>query len=80
MFGHDAALRFLEVFAGTKVKVPDLDVVRKAVQDAEIWVRMEQDPNEAPALAREFDLDEPTVHAVHARMERLVHGVQAATR
>ena len=73
IFGHDAGLRFLEVFAGTTITVPPPGTIKNAAIHAAIWRRL-REGEEVDDLAVEFGLDVHEVDAINENMSVVVAG------
>lgn len=70
-FSHEHVLRFLEIFGGCTITVPEPSVVINAGRNAAVWRRVE-DGEEVADLSVEYDLEEDDVEKIHSRMTLLV--------
>lgn len=68
IFGNEAAIKFLDIFAGNNVVVPSKDLVVKAVRDAHIYHELVvQETGDPHSLARLYEIDFRTVNNIAAR-------------
>lgn len=70
IFGREATIQFLEVFAGCRIRVPKLDKLEALARATAIYVRIRQArPRQRPAiiqiLAEEYDLTEDRVRSIY---------------
>lgn len=70
-FGEEHLIRFLDIFAGRTLTIPDRDVLHRRIRDVRIWVTMNQDSGAAPELAKEYGLSEPRIHDINQQIARL---------
>ena len=72
IFGRDATLKFLEVFAGCSLSVPKVEKLEKLARNAAIYLRIEQaslkqQPSIVESLSEEYNLTESQVRRVFAK-------------
>jgi len=88
IFGRDGTVRFLEIFAGCRIKVPKLERLEKLAQHAAIYIRLEkarknQKASVVHALALEYDLTESQIRKIHATTKKTLEvelGFKVTTR
>lgn len=51
IFGRDAVVKFLDIFAGQTIRVPPREVIERHVQDATIWVEVQRGERTLPQIA-----------------------------
>lgn len=71
IFGREATIKFLDVFAGTRIKVPKLEKLEALARDTAIYVRIEnvsnrQKPAVVKSLAEEYELNEDRIRSIYA--------------
>lgn len=76
IFGKDAAMKFLHVFAGTSFKVPSPELLKDCIRDAMIYAKLREPSGRArdrlvEELGSEHDLDRATLLSVRRKMHRL---------
>ena len=77
IFGLESATKFLEIFAGRTIQVPDVDVLRKAVRDVDVYstlLGLPKGKERNAALARVRDrhaLTANEIKAIEIRMRAL---------
>jgi len=74
IFGKEATIKFLDVFAGCTVKVPKVETIEKLARDAEIYIRIEQAPYSQQAsiiseLSLANDITHDRVRTIYARIK-----------
>ena len=77
IFGRETLFRFLELFGGTTIKVPSETEIKKAARDVDIYCRItdaaaDHRDEVITVLAREHDLTETWVRAIHDEMRKLM--------
>lgn len=75
IFGREATIRFLEIFAGCRVKVPKLDKLETIARSTAIYVRVSQvsekrKPSIIKALAEEYELTEDRIRSIYNRTKK----------
>lgn len=79
-FGDEHALKFLDLFAGMTIRVPQRAVIEQAMRDVRIWMEMTMTPEKGPDLATEYALDADAIARIYRetaqRMEQLGVGAQ----
>ena len=73
IFGHDKLLDFLELFAGTTIKVPSRDVLARAIRDVYVYVLLsrEDNPDNVSFLAKRYEIDRDTVRQIFQEMSQI---------
>jgi len=79
IFGKEKLLQFLDIFAGTTVKVPTKRVLEDAIRDTYIYLGMEKArtsgkkkkimPDVVKDLAARYDIDEIHVQRIYNDMK-----------
>jgi hypothetical protein len=83
IFGEEALVKFLDVFAGRSVQVPSRDTITRRLRDVRIWLAISEDdsPERVQLLASEYGLDPGYIRdrysAVSKRMKEF--HIKAAT-
>jgi hypothetical protein len=82
IFGRDTLLKFLDIFAGTTVKVPSRKCIENAIRDVSIFVRLERTPSGSKArlvrdLASEFGLNDGQVRKSYYEVEKKADNYQS---
>lgn len=72
IFGREATLRFLEIFAGSTLIVPRIDQLQKLARNVEIYFRLERAPDSQHAevvriLADDFEISRDQVRVIYAK-------------
>lgn len=70
IFGQEAFLKFIDVFAGTTVTVPDRTVLTNLVRDADIYARL-QEGESTEALADKYGITTEAVRWIHHQVKRV---------
>jgi hypothetical protein len=76
VFGPEQVMRFLDLFAGTRVDVPSRDVISQALRDADIYARLTAHEDTVRGLAAKFGLEEHRVADAYARVAALVEATK----
>lgn len=77
IFGQDALIKFLDVFAGRHIEVPPRDILERRIRDVRIWLELgrRDEPDVTHALANEYGISTQAVREVYrtvsSYMERL---------
>lgn len=79
IFGEEAVIKFLDIFGGITVRVPDRGVLERAVRDVDIYVTLARcdTPNVVGDLARKYDIDEGYVRELHTKVKGLQEAIGA---
>ena len=77
VFGREHLIRFLELFGGTTITVPNTEDLAQAVRDVSIYCRMSAAPKEqqsevAASLSKEYSVDGTLVLRIYAQMTKLM--------
>lgn len=72
IFGREVTIRFLEIFAGCRIRVPKLDKLEALARSTAIYVRLEQVSVRQrqmviKTLAEEYELTEDRVRTLYAK-------------
>lgn len=72
IFGREATIKFLEVFAGCRIKVPSIEKLENLARSTAIYVRIKQSKSKRRAmivqmLAEEYELTEDRVRSIYNR-------------
>jgi hypothetical protein len=78
IFGKEATIKFLDIFAGTTVKVPSKQVIENAIRDTFIYLTLKKAKrsyNIKPAdvvndLADRYSIERETVNLIYREMEK----------
>lgn len=81
VFGSDSLLRFLDLFAGTTIKVPDRDVMERAVRDIDIYIQVKELSDKGAAkkaLAKKYSIGGDRVESIYnfVRSVMMASGVE----
>jgi Mor family transcriptional regulator len=71
---REAIIRFIDIFSGRTVKIPDRRIIEEAIRDVEIYLRLSDSPTQDVAgdLAHKYEMERSDVWIVHTRTrERL---------
>lgn len=71
--GHDALLKFLDVFAGMTITVPSRDVLVQLARDADIYARYRAD--NVHTLATDHELTDDQVREIYRQAKAIVEAV-----
>lgn len=79
VFGEEAVIKFLDIFGGITIRVPDRGVLERAVRDVDIYVTLSKcnTPEVAGDLARKYDVDEGYVRELYAKVANLQEAIGA---
>lgn len=71
IFGREATIKFLDVFAGCKLRVPRLEKLEVLARDTSIYMRIEnvsdrQKPAVIKSLAEEYESSEDRIRSYYA--------------
>jgi Mor family transcriptional regulator len=72
IFGAESVVKFIDIFAGTKIEVPGKDILQTLVRDANIYVSMKNNPDERKNLARMYEISEDSVSRVYEKIKTLI--------
>lgn len=74
IFGEEAVLKFLDIFSGTTIKVPNNKKLNKSVLEVEIFSRIEYSKYEVSykELAKEYSMREDTVERYYLKIKDLL--------
>jgi hypothetical protein len=72
VFGTEHLMRFLDLFAGTRIEVPSRDLILAALRDADIYVRLAAHKDTVRGLATKYGVEEHRVADAYARVAALV--------
>ncbi len=72
IFGRESTIKFLEIFAGCKLKVPTVDQLERIARNTKVYTSVELAHYKRRAivienLALEFDTDETGIRQIHQR-------------
>jgi hypothetical protein len=74
VFGPEQLMRFLDLFAGTRVEVPSRDVILQALRDADIYARLAAHKDTFRGLATKYGVEEHRVADACTRVAAIVGG------
>lgn len=77
IFGSDAVTKFMDIFGGMTIKVPDRSVLERVSRDVDIYVTLstaEDDALAASVLSTKYELPEEYVRDVFSRIKKLCDG------
>lgn len=83
VFGHEAGIKFLDIFGGSRLDVPGLDVLETCVRDIDIYMRLKDaaDARERSRIivhmARKYEIENRTVRRIEKRLRALEHALGA---
>jgi|WetSurSiteA1Bulk_404760.scaffolds.fasta_scaffold00320_20 Mor family transcriptional regulator len=69
IFGHDALLKFLDIFCGTTIKIPDRDVLKTVLRNTEIYTSMKRGNTDIKYLARKHNINEHTIREIYSQVK-----------
>ena len=78
VFGTEHFMRFLDLFAGTRIEVPSRDLILAALRDADIYARLAAHKDTVRGLATKYGVAEHQVADACARVATIV-GVTKGT-
>ena len=78
VFGTEHLMRFLDLFAGTRVEVPSRDLILTALRDADIYAAVATHQDSVRGLARKYGVEDHRVADAYARVAAIV-GVTKGT-
>lgn len=72
IFGREATIDFLEIFAGCKLAVPKVEKLEKLAKEAVIYIRIEQSPRRrrfavVKSLAEEYNTTEDRINKIYLK-------------
>lgn len=75
IFGREATIKFLEIFAGCRIKVPRIERLEELARATAIYVRIEQVPERRKPsiiqiLAEEYEVTEDRIRSIHAKTKK----------
>ena len=76
VFGTEHLMRFLDLFAGTRIEVPSRDLILAALRDADIYVRLAAHTDTVRGLATKYGVEEHRVADSYARVAALVEATK----
>lgn len=72
IFGQEALLRFLDIFAGQTFKVPDHDTLTARIRDVIIWIELENETKTVAELAEEYGLSDRRIREIRDSMRSIM--------
>lgn len=75
IFGPEMTVKFIDIFSGTQIKVPNRDILQSIVRDATIYNSMKNSNNqnhEAKKLAEMYDVTEKIVNSTYERVSKMI--------
>lgn len=72
IFGNDLALKFLDIFAGTTIEVPDRDFIVSIIRDADVYNSLEKKKSTVKLLAKRYDVSEPKISDIYNSVKEIV--------
>lgn len=72
IFGPEATVKFIDIFSGTQIKVPNRDILQTLVREANIYVTMKNKPEECKNLARMYEMNEDSVRLAYDRVKKFI--------
>jgi hypothetical protein len=76
VFGTEHFMRFLDLFAGTRIEVPSRDLILAALRDADIYARLAAHKDTVRGLATKYGVEEHRVADAYARVAALVEATK----
>ncbi len=73
IFGRNAVVKFLDIFAGQTIRVPSREVVEEHIRDATVWVEVQRGERTLPQIAESHGI-------VMKDIDRICEKVQTALR
>lgn len=79
VFGQESVIKFLDIFGGITIRVPDRGVLERAVRDVDIYVTMAKcdNPEVVGDLARKYEVDEGYVRELYLKVASLQEAIGA---
>lgn len=76
VFGRDLLFKFIDIFAGTTVKVPDKETLRRIIRDTAIYISLLDNYSDLQVdyLARRYDISQTEVVNIFKELHKVVHG------
>jgi len=76
VFGRDLLFKFLDIFAGTTVKVPDKDTLRRIIRDTAIYLSLLDNYTDLQVdyLARRYDISQTEIVNIFEELHTVVYG------
>lgn len=73
VFGREQTLKFLDVFAGSTIKVPTRKKLQECIRDVDIFCTLEytKHPPTKKELADQYDLSESSIKEIYKRVKSL---------
>src|SRR5215471_6879109 len=72
VFGTEHLMRFLDLFAGTRVEVPSRDLILTALRDADIYANLAANKDSVRGLATKYGVAQHQVADAYARVAAIV--------
>lgn len=74
IFGPEAVVKFMDIFGGLTVKIPDRSFLIQATRDVDIYKMMSESPDDEAAadyLARKYDMSSDYVRECYDRVKKI---------
>ena len=72
IFGAESAVKFIDIFSGSTIKVPSKDILQTLVRDANIYTELKRDWGEAKNLSNTYEISLDLVHSIFKRVDSLI--------
>lgn len=72
IFGVESAVKFIDIFSGSTIKVPSKDILQTLVRDANIYTELKRDWGEAKNLSSTYEISLDLVHSIFKRVDDLI--------
>ena len=69
IFGNDTVMRFVELFGGKTITIPDKELIDKVLAMVDIYTRIEKSSTNASVVATKYGMDIDTVYAIHETLK-----------
>lgn len=76
VFGKEALIKFLDIFAGTTFRVPSREVLEHSVRDVDIYIQVKRHGSDAfRGLCQRYDLTEDQVKSAYYQVRDMAKGL-----
>lgn len=73
IFGAEQAVKFIDIFSGSTIKVPPKDILQTLVRDANIYTTLKKNPDEINGLSKRYEISEEVVRNIFSRVDGIIN-------
>lgn len=72
IFGAEQAVKFIDIFSGSTIKVPPRETLQMLVRDANVYTTLKKDMSQVNILANQYEVTDKVIKNIFDRVEGII--------